>query len=191
MGAIRIALSLAVVLLIAPMAGCSGPRVLRQDSDSARSVGATGAPLGLRETATVGPYEITMIRVRITKDPKSGPMSPDAAPVPPGYELVDVELRIRNSDSGPGSAGAPAPSETAVLLNEDGVAQEGRGVFIDRTGLSPDPSSLEWAAEIPVQPGETLTFRQLFIVDPESEHLALRYEPLRESRGTVVEFSVK
>lgn len=191
---------LVLVVGLALFAGCSAND--EQATLSAQPTASTTQPQGdldrryaLDESVRVGPYEITMTRVRFITDPDEETglaLRPDLTQ---GMAQLDVEIKVRNP-ADQGGEGLPQPrTGGAFRLVGDGVVIEGSGV-----GFSPpsaDPSGSDSAQGLgdalsrEIVPGEAMYIYPDYLVSADDAPLTLEYRPLEDDEETVIRFELR
>jgi hypothetical protein len=190
-------LSLAMLLSVGLSAGCSTRQGAPLKGRQSGSVSAetTVGPLALNETATVGPYQITMTRARLLKNPKAGPGMASVPPVPAGHLLVDIVIDVRTTKIATSTVNAPPTVPNIMgfrLENDRGHAFSSSGVGLSRsqsTSTDPHTSGTGEFMSTPLRPHETVSIYPQYVVPAGTTHLTLFFHPLSER--PVVIFTVK
>ena len=173
-----------VAVLAAGLAtvGCSKPGD-HETSDAPTSAGesaeTTIGPLGLNETAIVGPYEVQMFKVRFAGNRVS----------------VHVLVRNPNAPAAGEDRTVPVPGhETFRVVDELGVRQDGLAVTFFRgipDARDPRNANNPGLVDNRIRPGGFVTFGPQFGVKPGTKHLTLLFSPVRDRPNLVVSFRVR
>jgi len=185
-----------VALLISAtlaLAGCSSTTDTQVDQ-AETELGTAASPATQGTTITVGPYEMSMTRARLLRNPEPGPDLPAVIPIPNGYLLADVQIRVFNPtdrEGRPAQLPMPDPqgfraemdsTDTTMVVNV-GFSRSS----VTRTGpWGPLPTGYR-----PLEPGETLTFTPQFAVPETAERVTLVFSPLDDPPELAAVFAVK